>query len=87
MNNIALVLSGGGGKGAYQIGVWKALKESGLDKEIVSVSGTSVGALNAALFIHNNLNVAEEIYLNMSSVNGNDFVNLSIVQLNPHNNQ
>lgn len=43
-----LVFSGGGGKGAYQIGAWKAIEELGLN--ITAVSGTSVGALNAALF-------------------------------------
>ena len=43
-----LVLAGGGGKGGYEIGVWKALKES-KTLSIGAVSGTSVGALNAAL--------------------------------------
>ena len=42
-----LVLEGGGAKGAYQIGAWKALKEAGV--KIKGVSGTSVGALNGAL--------------------------------------
>ena len=32
MDGIGLVFSGGGGKGAYQIGVWKYLREQGLDK-------------------------------------------------------
>ena len=31
---IGLVLSGGGGKGAYELGVWKALKELKIDKYI-----------------------------------------------------
>lgn len=43
-----LVLSGGGGKGAYEVGVIKALVEAGV--KIAAVSGASVGALNAALF-------------------------------------
>lgn len=47
---IGLVLSGGGAKGAYEIGVWKAICEKGLDREIEVISGTSVGGLNAALF-------------------------------------
>ena len=42
-----LVLEGGGAKGAYQIGAWKALKEAGV--KINAVAGTSVGALNGAL--------------------------------------
>ncbi len=47
---LGLVLSGGGAKGAYQIGVWKALCEKGLEGDVVAISGTSVGAINAALF-------------------------------------
>lgn len=43
----AIVLSGGGSKGAYQIGVWKALRKLKISYDIVT--GTSVGALNAAL--------------------------------------
>ncbi len=43
----ALVLSGGGSKGSYQIGVWKALKKLNIKYDIVT--GTSVGALNGAL--------------------------------------
>ncbi len=49
--DFALVLAGGGAKGAYQIGVWRALKELGIDKRITIVAGTSVGALNGALFL------------------------------------
>lgn len=46
----ALVLSGGGAKGAYQVGVWKAMTELGIAKDICVISGTSVGGINAALF-------------------------------------
>jgi len=45
----AIVLSGGGGKGAYQIGVWKALRKLNISYDIVT--GTSVGALNGALMV------------------------------------
>ena len=38
-----LVLNGGGAKGAYQIGVWAALRQLELYDEITAVSGTSVG--------------------------------------------
>ena len=47
---LGLVLAGGGGKGAYQVGVWKALSEYGLAQRVTVISGTSVGALNGALF-------------------------------------
>ena len=39
----ALVLSGGGSKGAYQIGAWKALKKLHIKFDIVT--GTSVAEL------------------------------------------
>ena len=58
---IGLVLEGGGGKGSYQIGVWKAIRELGLEKKIVAVSGTSVGALNAALFAKGDFETACQI--------------------------
>lgn len=48
-NGTGLVLSGGGAKGAYEAGVYKALCEMGADSGISAVSGTSVGALNAVL--------------------------------------
>lgn len=45
-----LVLSGGGGKGAYEAGAWKAFYEYGIAPKITCISGASVGGLNAALF-------------------------------------
>ena len=47
---IGLVLSGGGAKGAYEVGVWQALYKAGLAGDVAAVSGTSIGAVNAALF-------------------------------------
>lgn len=47
---VGLVLSGGGGKGAYEVGVWKALTEYGISQKVTAISGSSVGGLNAALF-------------------------------------
>lgn len=43
----ALVLAGGGSKGAYEVGFVCALKEMGIDYQIVT--GTSIGALNGCL--------------------------------------
>ena len=62
MKRIGLVLDGGGGKGAYQIGVWKAMRETGIDKYIKAVSGASVGGLNAALFVQGDYEKAERIW-------------------------
>ena len=56
---IGLVLSGGGAKGAYQIGVLKALAEQNIS--IDAVAGTSIGALNGAIVAASpSLNVAAE---------------------------
>lgn len=66
MSDIGLVFSGGGGKGAYQIGVWKYLREIGLDRYVRGVSGTSVGALNAALFVGSDYDTAERMWRSIS---------------------
>ena len=63
---IGLAFEGGGGKGAFQIGAWKALHESGFDRAIDAVSGTSIGAMNAFLFAYGNFNKAEEIWLSLT---------------------
>ncbi len=60
----ALVLAGGGAKGAYQIGAWKAFKE--LEIEFCAVSGASVGALNATLFAQDDYDKAVDLWENIS---------------------
>ena len=55
-----LVLSGGGTRGAFQIGVWKALKE--LEINIKAITGTSIGALNGALFLQDDFNTTVKMY-------------------------
>lgn len=47
---VGLVLAGGGGKGAYQLGVLKVLEEQGLLKDVTAISGASIGAVNAMLY-------------------------------------
>lgn len=46
---IGLVLSGGGARGAFQVGVWSVIREHGIGRDPDVVSGSSAGALNAAL--------------------------------------
>lgn len=48
---IGLSLGGGGAKGAYQVGVLKALEEFNLINSIKIVSGVSIGALNAYFYL------------------------------------
>lgn len=59
-----IVLEGGGAKGAYQIGAWKALLECGV--KIKGVAGVSVGALNGALICMGNYEKAEDLWTNIS---------------------
>ncbi len=67
MKKYGLCFSGGGGKGAYQIGVWKALRHLGKNFDIEAVSGASVGALNAMLFAIGDYEKAEKIWKNISA--------------------
>ncbi len=48
---VVLVLQGGGALGAYQLGVYQALHESGIEPDWVI--GTSIGAINAVLIAGN----------------------------------
>lgn len=57
MSRVGLVLSGGGGKGAYQIGVLKALKENGYLDDITDISGASIGSVNAMLYAMDNIDI------------------------------
>lgn len=52
VRRVGLVLSGGCVRGAYEVGVWKALEEIGISKHIGAFSGTSIGSINAALFAY-----------------------------------
>lgn len=58
-----LVLEGGGARGAYQVGVWKALEEAGV--KIKGLSGASVGSLNAALICMHDLDGALDLWGNL----------------------
>ena len=48
---VVLVLQGGGALGAYQVGVYQALHEAGI--EPAWVIGTSIGAINGAIIAGN----------------------------------
>ena len=60
MEKYALVLSGGGARGAYQIGAWQALRELNIPIDIVT--GTSVGALNGCLVAQDAFDEAVELW-------------------------
>lgn len=58
-----LVLGGGGSRGSYQLGVWKALKE--LDIKISAIVGTSIGSINGALIIQNDFDLCKNLWLSL----------------------
>ena len=59
----AIALEGGGAKGAYEAGVWKALDEAGVKYN--AVAGTSVGALNGAMMASRDLSTALHLWENV----------------------
>ena len=64
-NRRGLVLAGGGARGSYQIGVWRALEELGWRAGIVT--GTSVGCLNGALYVLGQYEMARDMWLSIRS--------------------
>ena len=60
----ALVLGGGGAKGAYQIGVMQALESLGISAGMAF--GTSIGAINAALYAQGDIQKACALWKSLS---------------------
>ncbi|MBY0356543.1 MAG: patatin-like phospholipase family protein [Candidatus Obscuribacterales bacterium] len=63
----SLVMPGGGGRGAFQVGVAKALFEAGIKFEYAF--GTSIGALNATFLAQGDIKRLEEIWCNLRAWN------------------
>ena len=59
-NTYGLVFGGGGAKGAYQVGAWKALEKMNI--HIGAVAGASIGSINGALFVQGNLHLAQKAW-------------------------
>lgn len=64
--NIGLVLAGGGAKGAYEAGVFKALWELDIIRRVSVVSGTSIGTINGLMLSMNDGNVMDKSWSNIS---------------------
>lgn len=60
----AIALCGGGTKGAYELGVWQALKELDIDYQIVT--GTSIGSIVGALMVTRDYDMACELWENIT---------------------
>jgi len=75
-----VVFGGGGSRGSYEIGVWKALLEMGID--IKAVAGTSVGALNGAMLVQGDFETAYDIWVNLNIQNIVKLENISLSEEN-----
>lgn len=64
MKPYGLVLAGGGAKGAYQIGSWKAMRELGIKFE--AVAGVSIGSINGALIASDDYKAAIDLWNSVS---------------------
>ena len=62
---IGLCLSGGGSRGAYQIGACMALKEAGIYNKIDCFSGTSIGSVNAALLASTSISEVKDMWFDI----------------------
>ena len=47
MAKLGICLSGGGARGAYQIGALIALRDLGIFSDAIAFSGSSIGSINA----------------------------------------
>jgi NTE family protein len=65
MKKLGICLSGGGARGAYQIGALKALQELGILDRAAAFSGASIGAVNATFVAADAMDVAKEIWFNV----------------------
>ena len=61
---LGLALEGGGAKGAYEIGAYRALTELGYRFDVIC--GVSIGAINAALLAQGDCDRAAEFWETMS---------------------
>ncbi|MEG1972295.1 MAG: patatin-like phospholipase family protein, partial [Oscillospiraceae bacterium] len=67
MGKKALVLGGGGAKGSYEIGAWKAFEE--LNKSWDMIVGTSIGSLNGAAMVQGDFKSALRLWENIDYKN------------------
>lgn len=72
-----VVLEGGGAKGAYHIGAYKAILENEFD--IGAIVGTSVGAINGAMIAQGDFDKAYELWKN---VNYTDIIKANEEEIN-----
>ncbi len=80
-----LVLEGGGAKGAYHVGAFKALRELGI--EIGGIAGTSIGAINGAMMVQGDYDLLERLWYSVNSYELFDLDEKAILDLKNFNLQ
>lgn len=72
-----LVFSGGGSKGSYEVGVWKALRHMHIKIDIVT--GTSIGAINGIMLTQKQFHKCQKLWENIdyNQLFEDDFSNLN----------
>lgn len=80
MSGYGLVLAGGGAKGAYQMGAWKALREMNIRFD--AIAGVSIGSINGALIAQGDYDKAMEMWQSVSIDKG---VNITETLPDPDN--
>ena len=71
MKPYGLILAGGGAKGAYQMGAWKAMREIGI--KIEAIAGVSIGAINGAFIAQGDYDRAIDFWNNVELADGINF--------------
>jgi NTE family protein len=66
LHGVGLALSGGGARGAYQLGCWEAMIERGIRFE--GIAGSSIGALNAALIAQGDLEAGKGLWAELAGI-------------------
>jgi len=83
--NIGICFSGGIAKGAFQIGFCKALLNYINPDDISAVSASSIGSWNAAAFLTNNIDFAEQLWLHNGTERLHKTIHLLTKRLNTFN--
>lgn len=74
----ALVLSGGGARGAYEVGVLKALREQEIEYDLAF--GTSIGGINAAFYVQGKIDRMEELWTSLKATDIFRFPNIEQIR-------
>ncbi len=64
---IGVVLGGGAALGAFEVGVWKAMCELGMNNDVTCFAGSSIGSINSVAFSALSYDDVEKIWLSITS--------------------